>query len=281
MTTCLTGSNKWCHTPHAGPSFFPMKILFIGDTVGKAGRTIVQHYLKQLQEEYAVDLTILNCENAAAGFGITPKIADELFDWGIDVLTSGNHVWDKKEIMPYLNTNTRILRPANYPHGNPGRGVAVLKTRSGFEAAVINLQGRVFMNPIDDPFRTADVELSKIPSHIKVIFVDMHAEATSEKVAMGWYLDGRVSAVVGTHTHVPTADETILPKGTAYQTDAGMTGPFDSILGVMREDVIRRYLTQIPTKFESASQDARLNAVLIDVDPETGKAHKIERIQRK
>jgi metallophosphoesterase (TIGR00282 family) len=258
-----------------------MKILFIGDTVGSAGRAIVKQYLKDLQSQFKVDLTVLNCENAAAGFGITPKIADELLDWGIDVLTSGNHVWDKKEIMPYLNQNTRILRPANYPPGNPGRGAVVLKTRSGLDAAVLNLQGRVFMNPIDDPFRTADAELAKIPAHIKVIFVDMHAEATSEKVAMGWYLDGRVSAVVGTHTHVPTADETILPKGTAYQTDAGMTGPFDSILGVMREDVIRRFLTQIPTKFESASLDARLNAVLIDVDPETGKARKIERIQRK
>jgi metallophosphoesterase (TIGR00282 family) len=258
-----------------------LKILFIGDTVGSAGRAIVKHYLKQLQEQFTVDLTILNCENAAAGFGITPKIADELFDWGIDVLTSGNHIWDKKEIMPYLNQNSRILRPANYPEGNPGRGLAVLKARNGTEAAVLNLQGRVFMVPIDDPFRTADQQLAKIPAHIKVIFVDMHAEATSEKVAMGWYLDGRVSAVVGTHTHIPTADETILPKGTAYQTDAGMTGPFDSVVGVLREDVIKRYLTQIPVKFESASQDARLNAVFVDVDEETGRARKIERIQKK
>src|SRR6516225_9780384 len=170
MTTCLTGSNKWCHTPHAGSSFFPMKILFIGDTVGKAGCTIVHDYLKQLKEEYAVDLTILNCENAAAGFGVTPKIADELFDWGIDVLTSGNHIWDKKEIMPYLSRHPRILRPANYPADNPGRGLAILKTRSGEEAAVLNLQGRVFMPPTDDPFRVADVELAKIPKHIKVIF---------------------------------------------------------------------------------------------------------------
>jgi 2',3'-cyclic-nucleotide 2'-phosphodiesterase len=258
-----------------------LKILFIGDTVGSAGRAIVKHHLRTLQEQFKIDLTILNCENAAAGFGITPKIADEFFDWGIDVLTSGNHVWDKKEIIPYLNQNSRILRPANYPAGNPGRGLAILKTPRGEEAAVLNLQGRVFMVAIDDPFRAADTELAKIPPHIKVIFVDMHAEATSEKVAMGWYLDGRVSAVVGTHTHIPTADETILPKGTAYQTDAGMAGPFDSVVGVMREDVIRRYLTQIPVKFETASQDARLNAVFIDVDTETGKARKIERIQRK
>lgn len=257
-----------------------MKILFIGDTVGKAGRTIVHQHLKHLQEEYAVDLTILNCENAAAGFGVTPKIADELFDWGIDVLTSGNHIWDKKEIMGYLGTNTRILRPANYPADNPGRGLLLLKTRSGEEAAVLNLQGRVFMPPTDDPFRTADVELAKIPKHIKVVFVDMHAEATSEKVAMGWYLDGRVSAVVGTHTHIPTADERILPGGTAFQTDAGMAGPFYSVIGVVKEDVIRRFLTSIPDKFETASQDAQLNGVFVDVDSATGKAVKIERVAR-
>ncbi len=257
-----------------------MKILFIGDTVGKAGRTIVHHHLKGLQEDLAVDLTILNCENAAAGFGVTPKIADEFFDWGIDVLTSGNHIWDKKEIMPYLGKNSRILRPANYPADNPGRGLVVLKTRSGEEAAVLNLQGRVFMPPTDDPFRVADAELAKIPKRIKAIFVDMHGEATSEKVAMGWYLDGRVSAVVGTHTHIPTADETILPGGTAFQTDAGMSGPFHSVIGVVKEDVIRRFLTSIPERFESASQDAQLNGVLVDVDSETGKARRIERIHR-
>jgi metallophosphoesterase (TIGR00282 family) len=257
-----------------------MKILFIGDTVGKAGRAIVHHYLKNLQEEFAVDLTILNCENAAAGFGVTPKIADEFFDWGIDVLTSGNHIWDKKEIMPYLGKHTRILRPANYPPDNPGRGMAVVKTRSGEEAAVLNLQGRVFMPPTDDPFRVADAELAKIPKHIKVIFVDMHGEATSEKVAMGWYLDGRVSAVVGTHTHIPTADATILPGGTAFQTDAGMAGPFYSVIGVLKEDVIRRFLTSMPERFEEASQDAQLNGVLVDVDSESGKARKIERIHR-
>lgn len=258
-----------------------MKILFIGDTVAKAGRSIVQQHLKHLQEEYKVDLTILNCENAAAGFGVTPKIADEFFDWGIDLLTSGNHVWDKKEIMPYLSKNTRILRPANYPADNPGRGMAVLKTRSGEDAAVINLQGRVFMPPTDDPFRVADALLADLPKHIKVILVDMHGEATSEKVAMGWYLDGRVSAVVGTHTHVPTADETILPAGTAYITDVGMAGPFFSVIGVVKEDVIRRFLTSIPAKFEFASQDARLNAVLVDVDSATGKARSIERIHRR
>jgi 2',3'-cyclic-nucleotide 2'-phosphodiesterase len=257
-----------------------MKILFIGDTVGKAGCAIVQHYLKELQEDLAPDLTILNCENAASGFGVTPRIADEFFDWGIDVLTSGNHIWDKKEILPYLDKNTRILRPANYPPGNPGRGLVVLKTRSGEEAAVLNLQGRVFMPMIDDPFRVADAELARVPKHIKVVFVDMHAEATSEKGAMGCYLDGRVSAVVGTHTHIPTADETILPGGTAFQTDVGMAGPFDSVIGVIKQDVIRRFLTSIPDWFESASQNAQLNGVFIEVDSVTGKAQRIQRVRR-
>ena len=212
---------------------------------------------------------------------MTPKIADELLDWGVDVLTSGNHIWDKKEILPYLARHTRILRPANYPADNPGRGALIVKTKSGEEAAVINIQGRAFMPPIDDPFRTVDAELAKLPKHIKVIFVDMHAEATAEKVAMGWYLDGRVSAVVGTHQHIPTADETILPGGTAYQTDAGMSGPYFSVIGVVKEDAIRRFLTQIPERFETASQDARLNSVLIDIDSTTGKALHIERIHRR
>src|SRR5207247_4191563 len=196
-------------------------------------------------------------------------------------LRSGNHIWDKKDIMPYLAKNSRLLRPANYPPETPGRGVTVLTTRSGEEAAVINLQGRVFMPATDDPFRVADSELAKLPKHIKVIFVDMHAEATSEKVAMGWHLDGRVSAVVGTHTHIPTADETILPAGTAFLTDVGMAGPFLSVIGVVKDDVIRRFLTSIPEKLESASQDARLNAVLVDVDSATGKARSIERIHRR
>jgi len=258
-----------------------VKILFIGDTVARAGRSIVHEHLHLLQTEHAVDLTILNCENAASGFGVTPKIADEFFDWGVDVLTSGNHIWDKKEILPYLNENPRILRPANYPADNPGRGTLILKTRTGNEAAVLNLQGRVFMPPTDDPFRVADRELADLPPRVKVIFVDMHAEATSEKVAMGWYLDGRVSAVIGSHTHIPTADETILPGGTAYQTDAGMSGPFMSVIGVIKEGAIRRFMTQIPDKLESASLDARLNGVVIDVDSTSGKARSIERVQRR
>jgi metallophosphoesterase (TIGR00282 family) len=258
-----------------------LKILYIGDTVANAGRTIVRTHLKELQENYSIDLTILNCENAAPGNGVTPQMADDFLDWGVDVLTSGNHIWNKKEILPYLDKQSRLLRPANYPAENPGHGVAVVKTRAGEAVAVINLQGRVYMPPIDDPFRCADAELAALPKDVKTIFVDMHAEATSEKVAMGWYLDGRVSAVIGSHTHIPTADETILPGGTAYQTDAGMTGPFHSVIGVMKEGAIRRFLTQMPERFEPASQDTRLNAVVIDVDSETGKARSILRVQRK
>jgi metallophosphoesterase (TIGR00282 family) len=258
-----------------------LKILYIGDTVASAGRTIVRTHLKELQEQYSIDLTILNCENAAPGNGVTPQMADDFLDWGVDVLTSGNHIWNKKEILPYLNKQARLLRPANYPPENPGRGVAVVRTRTGEPAAVINLQGRVFMPPIDDPFRCADTELAALPKDVKTIFVDMHADATSEKVAMGWYLDGRVSAVIGSHTHIPTADETILPGGTAYQTDAGMTGPYHSVIGVTKEAAIKRFLTQMPERFEHASQDVRLNAVVIDVDGETGKARSILRVQRK
>lgn len=258
-----------------------LKILYIGDTVASAGRTIVRSYLKQLQEEYSIDLTILNCENAATGNGVTPQLADDFLDWGVDVLTSGNHIWNKREILPYLDKQSRLLRPANYPPGNPGHGIVVVKTRSGESAAVLNLQGRVFMAPIDDPFRVADAELAGLPKNVKIIFVDIHADATSEKVALGWYLDGRVSAVIGSHTHIPTADETILPGGTAYQTDAGMTGPFHSVIGVMKDAAIKRFLTQMPERFEPASQDVRLNGVVIDVDDETGKARSILRIQRK
>ena len=258
-----------------------MKILYIGDTVASAGRTIVRTHLRDLQQEHRIDLTILNCENAAPGNGVTPQLADEFFDWGVDVLTSGNHIWNKREILPYLDKQPRILRPANYPSENPGHGVVVVKSKIGEQVAVLNLQGRVFMPPIDDPFRAADKELAALPRDVKVIFVDMHADATSEKVAMGWYLDGRVSAVIGSHTHIPTADETILPGGTAYQTDAGMTGPYLSVIGVTKETAIRRFLTQIPERLEPASQDARLNAVVIDVDGETGKARSILRIQKR
>ena len=260
-----------------------MKILFIGDVFGQPGRRIVKEMLPALVGEYDPDLVLANSENAAAGFGITPPLVEELLDMGIAVLTSGNHIWDKKEIYAYLNEHSdgRLLRPANYPHGAPGHGLYLGKTRSGFGYAVLNLQGRVFMSPIDCPFRTADEQLAKIPAEVKIRIVDMHAEATSEKVSMGWYLDGRVTAVVGTHTHIPTADETILPRGAAYITDLGMTGPYDSVIGIEKQSVIQKFLSQLPVRFEVAKGDVRMNAVLIEADPLTGRAASIQRIVRK
>jgi len=260
-----------------------MRILFIGDVFGQPGRRLVKELLPGLVAEYNPDLVLANGENAAAGFGITPPLVDELLDWGIAVLTSGNHVWDKKEIYAYLNEHSdgRLLRPANYPHGAPGHGLYLGKTRSGFNYAVLNLQGRVFMNPIDCPFRTADEQLAKIPAEVKIRIVDMHAEATSEKVAMGWYLDGRVTAVLGTHTHIPTADETVLSRGTAYITDLGMTGPYDSVIGIEKQTVIQKFLNQLPARFEVAKGDVRLHAVVVEADPLTGRALSIQRIVRK
>jgi hypothetical protein len=244
----------------------------------------VRERLSALLKEHAVDLCIANGENAAGGFGLTPQIAEEFFDLGIDVITTGNHVWDKRELVEYFNTAVnepysparRVLRPANYPAGTPGVGVYEGSTRAGVAYAVMNLQGRVFMANIDDPFRVADRLLEKISA--KVIFVDMHAEATSEKVALGWYLDGRVTAVVGTHTHIPTADARVLPQGTAYQTDVGMTGPYDSVIGVQKELILQRFLTSIPARFEAATNDVRFCAVLVQCDDQTGKALSIQRI---
>jgi len=258
-----------------------MKILFIGDTIARAGREFVRDHLDGLKNEYQIDLTVLNCENAAAGFGVTPKIADEMLAWGIDVLTSGNHVWDKKEILSYLDTQERILRPTNYPPGNPGHGHVIVPSRKGERVAIINVQGRTFMPAIDDPFRSVDAELETLPDDVRVIVVDFHAEATAEKVAMGWHLDGRASAVLGTHTHIPTADERVLPQGLAYQTDVGMTGPFDSVIGMSKESVMDRFYTQMPVRFKVASEAVELNAALIDVDAKTGKANSIKRIHRK
>ncbi|MGA3213763.1 MAG: TIGR00282 family metallophosphoesterase [Terriglobales bacterium] len=261
-----------------------MRILFIGDIFGRPGRTIVRERLPHLVKDRGIDLVIANGENAAAGFGITPTITQELLDLGIEVLTSGNHIWDKKEIIDFFNRADgnptsiarRLLRPANYPAGNPGWGVYEGQTPHGSPFAVINLQGRVFMPTIDDPFRIADQLLEKISA--RLIIVDFHAEATSEKISLGWYLDGRVTAVLGTHTHVPTADERILPKGTAYQTDIGMTGPYDGVIGVEREAIVKRFLTQIPSKFEPAQDNVKLCATLIDCAPESGRAQAIERI---
>ena len=240
--------------------------------------------LPELVEQHQVDLIIANGENAAAGFGITPALAEELFELGIEVLTSGNHIWDKREIIEYFESANgnpyspvrRLLRPANYPSSLPGSGLFQGETRGGIPYAIINLQGRVFMTSNDDPFRVVDELLQQVTE--KIVLVDMHAEATSEKISMGWYLDGRVTAVVGTHTHVPTADERVLPNGTAYQTDVGMTGPYDSVIGVKKELVINRFLTNMPARFEAASGDVRLCAVVIDCDEPTGKAKSIKRI---
>lgn len=249
-----------------------MRLLFIGDVYASPGRRIVAESLSELISAERIDLVIANAENAAGGFGVTPSVADELFTMGIDVLTTGNHVWDKKEIYDYLDRQPRLLRPANYPGNLPGRGVHVGRGRNGVEAAVINLQGRTHMLAIDDPFRKADQILAELDPAVKVRFVDFHAEATSEKVAMGWYLDGRVSAVIGTHTHVPTADARILTQGTAYQTDAGMTGPYDSIIGVERDIILRRFLTGLPVRMEAAKGKVELHSVIVEVDESTGRA---------
>lgn len=255
-----------------------MRILFIGDIVGSPGRRIVHDRLADILVQNRVDLAIANGENAASGFGITPKITEDLLATGIAVLTGGNHIWDRKEILEYFPHQSRLLRPANFPNGSPGSGLYVDTAPSGAGYAVLNLQGRTFMTPLDDPFRTAERELAQIPSAVKVIVVDMHAEATSEKQAMGWFLDGKVSAVIGTHTHVVTADARILPGGTAYITDVGMTGPHDSVIGMEKEGIIRRFLDAMPARFSVAEGDIQMNTVLIEVDPATGRAQSIERL---
>jgi 2',3'-cyclic-nucleotide 2'-phosphodiesterase len=258
------------------------RVLFIGDILGHPGRHIVREKLPELAQEFVPDVIVANGENAAGGFGITPLLADELFEAGIHVLTSGNHIWDKKEIVPYLSEQKdgRLLRPANYPEGAPGHGVYLGKTASGVLYGVLNLQGRVFMPTVDCPFRAADALLARMPSEVRIRIVDMHAEATSEKLALGWYLDGRVTAVVGTHTHIPTADETILPQGSAYITDLGMTGPYHSVIGMDKEAVIKKFLDQMPARFEVAKGDVRLSCVLIEADGSTGRALSIRRIVR-
>jgi metallophosphoesterase (TIGR00282 family) len=243
-----------------------MNVLFLGDIVGSPGRRAVEELLYRLVDRYLIDLVVGNAENASGGIGITPPVADQLLNMGIDLLTSGNHIWKHKDILPYLEDTDRLLRPANYPPDTPGRGYTVLETAIGEKAAVINLEGRVFMNPLECPFRTVDQVLSLVPPEVKVILVDMHAEATSEKLAMGWYLDGRVSAVVGTHTHVQTADERVLPQGTAYITDVGMTGPINSVIGMKTEVILERFLTQRPQSFKVASQNIQLQGVVLKLD---------------
>ena len=252
-----------------------MKILFVGDIFASPGRRIAADHLQDIIQAQGIDLTLANAENAAGGFGITPAVAEELFKMGFEVLTSGNHVWDKREIYDYLARQPRLLRPANY-YGAPGAGVVVHRARNGVECAIVNLQGRVYMPDTDCPFRKADEVLAGLDG-VKVRFVDFHAEVTSEKMAMGWYLDGRVSAVIGTHTHVPTADNRILPGGTAYQTDVGMTGPYGSVIGVKADKVIQRFLTALPARFDVSKETPELHAVIVEVDEITGRALSIRR----
>lgn len=259
-----------------------MKVLFIGDIIGNAGRKAVSELLNGLIDRNNLDLVIANGENAAGGFGITPQIAEDLFALGIDVITTGNHIWDKKEIIPYIPKQSMLLRPANYPPGVPGFGSVVALAPSGETLGVVNVNGRVFMDAlVDCPFRGADKEIEKIKGKTKAILVDIHAEATSEKMAMGWYLDGRVSAVVGTHTHVQTADERVLPKGTAFISDAGMTGPLDSVIGIDKTQAIEKFLTQMPRKLEIPAKDIELNGVIIDIDAESGLSRSISRVKVK
>jgi len=253
-----------------------MNILFIGDIFASPGRRIVADHVRDIVQSNRIDLTIANAENAAGGFGITPSIAEELFALGIDVLTSGNHIWDKRELFDYFARQPRLLRPANYPDA-PGKGAIAIRARNDVQCAVLNLQGRTYMPPIDCPFRTADRLLAELDPAIQVKFVDFHAEVTSEKVAMGWYLDGRVSAVVGTHTHVPTADTRILPGGTAYQTDCGMTGPYGSVIGADTAIILQKFLTGLPVRMEASKNSPELHAVIVDVDEGTGKARAIRR----
>jgi metallophosphoesterase (TIGR00282 family) len=257
-----------------------MNLLLIGDIIGDPGRRILSQHLHVLRHEHRIDLAVGNAENAAGGFGVTPKIADELFGMGFDVLTSGNHIWDKKEIIDYIRDHPRLLRPANYPDGAPGVGRLVTTTASGEKVGILHLMGRVYMPAaMDCPFRVGRREIDKLRTETHVILIDMHGEATSEKSAIGWHFDGEVSAVLGTHTHVQTADEQILPKGTAFITDVGMTGPVASVIGVKKEEAITKFLTQMPKKFETATGPAILCGAVVEVDGATGRATAIRRIR--
>lgn len=258
-----------------------MRILAIGDVVGRAGRYILSEILRDLKEELKVDFTIANGENAAGGFGITRNIASKMRSYGVDCITSGNHLWDRKEIAEFLDETDYLLRPANYPSINPGKGQAIFNLENGNKLAVFNLQGRVFMKPIDCPFRRGEEIVNQLSLETKIIIVDFHAETTAEKKAFSWFMDGKVSLIFGTHTHVQTADESILPEGTAYITDVGMTGSFDSVIGVKKHASIDYFLKQTPQRFDSAKEDKRLNAILVEIDDETGKSLSIERIERR
>lgn len=256
-----------------------MKLLFVGDIVGRAGRKALSDHLKGLVSQYQIDLVIANGENAAAGYGLTGPILKELFSCGVDVVTSGNHIWDKREIVPFLDHEQRLLRPANYPPGLPGRGTGVYETAGGVRVGICNLEGRVFMKNLDCPFRAADLLIEELRQATSVILVDFHAEATSEKQALGYYLDGRVSAVIGTHTHVQTADERILPGGTGYLTDVGMSGSRDAIIGNEKDAALERFLSQLPVRLEVAKKDPQLSAVVLTIDEDCGHCTNIERIQ--
>lgn len=256
-----------------------MRILFIGDIVGKPGRQAIHGVLEKVIADYAIEFTIANGENAAGGMGITPAIAVEILDEGVDVLTSGNHIWAKKEILPFLNEEPRLLRPANYPPGVPGRGAGVYPGSNGEKVGVLNLEGRVFMKHLDCPFRAGEREVAVLRKETNIIIVDFHAEATSEKIAMGWFLNGKASAVLGTHTHVQTSDERILNEGTACITDVGMTGPLGSVIGIRKEVALERLLTQIPWKFDVAIEEIELQGVVLEVDSETGESRDIQRIR--
>jgi metallophosphoesterase (TIGR00282 family) len=258
-----------------------LKILFIGDIVGKSGRKAIKYLLANIIDKSNIDIVIANGENAAGGFGITKIVSQELFDSGINVITTGNHVWNKKETQTLISAEKKILRPANYPDNVPGCGSGISNTPLGEKIGVINISGRVFMDPLDCPFRVVQKEISLIEKETKNIIVDFHAEATSEKMAMGWFLDGKVSAVVGTHTHVQTADERILPGGTGYITDVGMTGSFDSIIGIKKDNPIKKFLTQMPQKFEVAKKDIRFQGVIVEIDSNNGKCITISRITKK
>jgi len=255
-----------------------VRILFIGDIVGKPGRDLIRRGVGPIVEHHQVDLVVANAENAAAGSGITRELGDQILASGVDVMTSGNHIWSKKEAIDYIGTEPRLLRPANFPASVPGNGSYLARSADGRTAGIVNVMGRVFMQQLDDPFVAVVREIEALRTRAKVILVDFHAEATSEKAAMGWYLDGKVTAVIGTHTHVQTADERILPKGTAFLTDVGMTGPHDSIIGVEIEPALSRFLNGMPSRFEPATANPRLNAVIIDADEKTGRAEDIERL---
>ena len=255
-----------------------MKILFIGDIVGKPGRGLTRKGIAALVDRHQIDLVVANVENAAGGNGITREIGDAIRDQGVDVMTSGNHIWDKREALDYIELEPRLIRPANFPPGAPGSGQVVVTTRAGDPVAVINLMGRVFMAPLDNPFSVVLEAIAAVRDQARIIVVDFHAEATSEKIAMGWHLDGQVTAVLGTHTHVQSADARVLPDGTAYITDVGMTGPHDSVIGVDKRVVLSRFLTGMPSRFDTARGDPRLHGVIVTADPATGRATAIERL---